>query len=333
MPYITFAVTCYNFAPFIVECLESILTQESATDSEIIVIDDASSDESDNIIRTFSDPRIRYIRHATNQGASATILEGLNQARGTYVARIDGDDRYRADFLEQTLPILEQHPEVSLAYGDVARMDAQGEIEQDPWTGIRSHIVHHGHDFKGDEFLMLVAENVVPVPTMLMRRATLLPDLAQAAGLLFVDWYLTLRIARAHQTYYLARTLADYRIHPQNRHRQLGVNSAYAPTVLRILDQIFDEPDRQAAKQKIKRRVYGRAFLRFGDNAFGTGQMMAARRNYSRALMYTPALLLNPKFVRHYLGTWLGGEQYGALKAQWNGVCPARRGKSASLSR
>jgi hypothetical protein len=102
---------------------------------------------------------------------------------------------------------------------------------------------------------------------------------------------------------------------------------------LRILDQVFEEPDRQAAKQKIKRTLYGRAFLRFGDISFGTGQMQAARRDYSRALSYTPALLLDPKFVRHYIGTWLGGEHYAALKARLNGFrTPRSRKNPESLS-
>lgn len=319
MPYISFVVTCYNFAPYIGECLESILGQKTLRDYEIIVIDDASTDESETIIRSYQDARIRYIRHETNRGAVATIQEGFLQARGEHIARIDGDDRYRSDYLEQVIPILERYPQVGFVYGDVAQMNVQGEIVQDPWTGVRSNIVHNGRDFMGDEYLALVMEHVVPVCTMMMRRAVLERVLPFPTELLFMDWYLVLQLARDHQVYYMARTFADYRLHPQNRHRQLQTDRAYVPTVLSILDRVFSEPDRQAAKQQIRRRLYGGAYLRFGDSAFGAGQMKLARVYYRRALTYAPGCLMNPGFIRHYLATWIGAEGYARIKAQLRG--------------
>src|SRR5207253_6329760 len=94
-PRVSFVVLSYNYAHFIGETIQSILDQRGHHDFEIIVVDDASPDNSDEVIKAFRDPRIRYFRHERNQGHAATVTDGLREARGDIVARIDSDDRYR----------------------------------------------------------------------------------------------------------------------------------------------------------------------------------------------------------------------------------------------
>ncbi len=102
MPLVSFAVTCRNLELYIGDALGSIFRQTATDDFEIIVVDDASTDASAEVILATNDPRIRYIRHTERQGEAATVSEALMLARGTYVARLDGDDRLRPDFLERT---------------------------------------------------------------------------------------------------------------------------------------------------------------------------------------------------------------------------------------
>src|SRR5262249_61921715 len=105
-PKISFVVPVYNMEAFVGDCLNSILGQVGNHDYEVIVIDDASTDGSADVIATFDDPRIRLIRHRENLGSARTITEGLYAAHGAYVARIDPDDRYRPYFLNRTVEIL-----------------------------------------------------------------------------------------------------------------------------------------------------------------------------------------------------------------------------------
>src|SRR5258705_5065850 len=104
-PRISFVVPVYNMGAFVADCVNSIFGQEGDHDYELIVIDDASTDESVEVIEAFRDPRIRFLRHRENLGAASTITEGLYSARGAYVARIDPDDRYRPHFLNRTVEI------------------------------------------------------------------------------------------------------------------------------------------------------------------------------------------------------------------------------------
>jgi glycosyltransferase involved in cell wall biosynthesis len=95
MPELSIIVTSFNIAPFIGACLDAVLAQ-TIRDTEIIVVDDGSSDGSADIIRSYAarDPRIRPILFETNTpgGVATAANAGLDAATGTYVGFMDGDD-------------------------------------------------------------------------------------------------------------------------------------------------------------------------------------------------------------------------------------------------
>ena len=305
MPLVSFVVMSYNFRRFLPASLDSILRQTGDKDFEVIVVDDASPDHSAYVARAYADPRIRLIAHEQNLGSGATLADGLRAARGAYVARIDGDDRYRPGYLEATVPILEQYPEVGLVYGDVAAMDEWGAIQEDPWTGIRSRETHGGRDFKGYEYISQIKENVIPAPTIIARREAWADTLPIPYDFAFRDWYLNLRIARRWQLYYLARTLADYRIHGQGLHLKLKMvrDRSFESTVLRTLDQVFSEDDWAVEKGQIRRSVYAGAYLGFGDHYRGLNMLADARRCYVKALLIRPSTAAAPHLAKGILAT------------------------------
>lgn len=109
-PLITTIVTCYNKAPWIEQCIRSVLSQ-SIADSEVLVIDDASTDGSVEIVRRLeaeNTGRLRTIFHRDNKGIPATWREAVGAARGSYIARLDGDDWWISDDkLEKQIAALE----------------------------------------------------------------------------------------------------------------------------------------------------------------------------------------------------------------------------------
>src|SRR5213593_15129 len=153
-PHISFVIPCFNYGRYLADCLNSIFEQEGDFDFEVIVIDDASTDNTVAVIESFADSRVRIIRHSTNRGHVLTINEGLDRARGAFIARIDPDDRYRSHFLSVAMEIFSRFPDVALVYGDAALMNDRGEI-----TAHRCDRLHGGRDFKGIEFVTLLEEN------------------------------------------------------------------------------------------------------------------------------------------------------------------------------
>jgi len=96
---ISVIVTSYNKGLYIKECLNSIINN-SYKNLEIIVIDDCSTDNSIDIIKSFDDQRIRFYKNDTNIGAGASRQRGIEYSNGQYISFVDADDFLDADFYQ-----------------------------------------------------------------------------------------------------------------------------------------------------------------------------------------------------------------------------------------
>jgi glycosyltransferase involved in cell wall biosynthesis len=112
-PLVSVVIPLYNKRSSIGRAVHSVLAQ-SFEDLELIVVDDGSDDGSSEVLRFLSDPRMRVIRQP-NQGVSVARNRGILEARGEYVAFLDGDDEWEDDFLAVLLDVLERFPEVKVA--------------------------------------------------------------------------------------------------------------------------------------------------------------------------------------------------------------------------
>jgi glycosyltransferase involved in cell wall biosynthesis len=101
-PLVSVCIPIYNGAAFIAETVESVLTQTFA-DFELIVLDNASTDETLRILEQFNDIRLRIIRHASNIGATANFNAALSEARGEWVKVLCADDLLYPDCLKRQM--------------------------------------------------------------------------------------------------------------------------------------------------------------------------------------------------------------------------------------
>ena len=92
-PRVSVVVTTYNRAALLPRAVRSVLAQ-TYEDYELIIVDDCSTDDTPEVIRTFEDSRIRAVRHADNMGQSAAVNTGIRLARGEYIAFLDDDDEW-----------------------------------------------------------------------------------------------------------------------------------------------------------------------------------------------------------------------------------------------
>ncbi len=105
---ISVIIPTYNRANRIKASLESVMTQ-TYTDIEIIVVDDGSADNTEEVIRSLNDGRIKYVRYEINQGACHARNVGIDEAEGDYIAFHDSDDVWKRDKLEKQLECIEQN--------------------------------------------------------------------------------------------------------------------------------------------------------------------------------------------------------------------------------
>jgi glycosyltransferase involved in cell wall biosynthesis len=310
-PLISFCVTTYNTENYISDCLDSILNQEGGYEFEVIIVDDASTDRTEEVVKSYqNDRRIRYIRHSQNQGAFVTVNRGFEEAQGQFIARIDSDDRYRSNFLALTIPILEQYPEVGLVYGDIAMIDESGKI-----TSAGNNVRRNNRKSKGNELIPLLTENYLPAPTTIAKREAWADALPVPEGYSFCDWYLSLGIAKKWEFFYIDSVLADYRIHTQNMHRTMTRDKMGERITFQVLDGFFSAAESQAEMQAMKLPVYAKNYYVLAEKYFGCQMTSDARRCYLKAIYYQPSLLLDLSLLRHLTGTLLGNEIYEASKS------------------
>ncbi|MBU5614581.1 glycosyltransferase family 2 protein [Geomonas azotofigens] len=124
MPLISVVMSVYNGERYVGEAVDSVLSQ-SRTDFELIVVDDGSTDGTAAILASYTDPRLRVIRH-DNQGLTRSLNLAVAQARGKYVARQDADDRSLPERLAIQTDFLDAHPEIALVGSAVKVISSQG---------------------------------------------------------------------------------------------------------------------------------------------------------------------------------------------------------------
>jgi len=113
--HFTCIVTCYNREIEIARAIQSILDQ-SHQDFEILLVDDCSTDNSVMIVEGFNSSKIRIIRHNVNQGQNAALNTGIDNANYDFLAFLDSDDTWEADYLREMQQTYIEHPEAAFVY-------------------------------------------------------------------------------------------------------------------------------------------------------------------------------------------------------------------------
>ena len=129
MSRVNVVIPCYNYGKFLTECVTGALDDQPCTDVRILIIDDASQDDSAEIARKLAgaDDRIEVRVHSVNRGHIASYNEGLlDWADGDYCVLISADDVLAPGALSRAADLMDAHPEVGFVYGKVVRF-ADGE--------------------------------------------------------------------------------------------------------------------------------------------------------------------------------------------------------------
>lgn len=113
IPLLSFIVLSYNYEDYIATTLQSILDQ-TVTDFEVVVVDDASTDRSCDIVRSFSDPRIRLIVNRTNLGGAGAYNVAVSAARGTWLVNVDADDWIAPEKCARQLDLAQRDPSLDV---------------------------------------------------------------------------------------------------------------------------------------------------------------------------------------------------------------------------
>lgn len=159
-PLVSVIIPTRNRAALLRRAVRSVLEQ-SYSDFECFVVDDASEDETRDVVETFRDSRVSYLRRTTCGGASAARNDGIRRARGDYIAFLDDDDEWQPTKLELQVSLLRSLPrDFGLVYTWMDYFNPDGEI-------VRMHRpVLRGYVFGS----VLDRQRIGGCPTLLVRR-------------------------------------------------------------------------------------------------------------------------------------------------------------------
>ncbi len=128
LPRLSIGLPVYNGEPFLAQAVDALLAQ-TFTDFELIISDNASTDDTERIARSYlSDPRVRYIRQERNIGSAHNHNAVIEAARGEFFKWASDDDLYGPELLRRCIEALDARPEVVLAHCATAFIDEAGEI-------------------------------------------------------------------------------------------------------------------------------------------------------------------------------------------------------------
>ena len=127
MPLVSVLMSVHNDARFVAEAVQSVLGQ-TLSDLELVVVDDASTDETPSLLAGFDDARVTVLRNDERSGLAASLNRGLDAAEGRYVARLDSDDVARADRLQLQVARIESGPRVAVVGSAVRDLDEHGTV-------------------------------------------------------------------------------------------------------------------------------------------------------------------------------------------------------------
>ena len=114
----------YNCAKFIAATFESVLNQ-TYQNFEMIIVDDASKDNTEEVVKSFKDKRIKYIRLSKNSGPAVARNRAMEEARGKYMAFLDSDDLWKREKLEKQINFIKKN-KYKIICSDYEQIDEEG---------------------------------------------------------------------------------------------------------------------------------------------------------------------------------------------------------------
>lgn len=218
-PLISVIIPAYNHQRFIAAAVDSVL-QQTVSDFELLVIDDGSTDNTGEIVKGYSDPRLTYY-HQENQDAYNTINRGLSLAKGSYVAILNSDDVYALNRFERLLKECEEK-KAECIFTDVIPISDNGVEFSDPNFGWNIwHLKNRSWYFAcRDIYAAFLKGNFMVTTSNLFMTAKAMRTVGEFCALRYLhdyDYIFRMMLAFPEGVHYLDREkLLYYRIHSGN---------------------------------------------------------------------------------------------------------------------
>lgn len=249
-PLLSVIIPTYNYGRFLRQTISSVLGQ-GIDDIEILVLDNASTDNTAEIIQAYADePRVRYLRNLRNVGPRYNVLNGIHIARGRYLSMLMADDYFNPGFLSNLLPRLLSRPEVVIGYTAIRWVNEHGQPLPMP-----RHPGYSSEDYTGgrNELAeLLIHDNYIAPTAALIQREPFLSVCRSDPKLIGAgDWLAMLQVAEKYPDFiFMSEPGVSYRAHSAQFSNEFYSSNSPLADHIRILEGVF----KRGTESKIRGR-------------------------------------------------------------------------------
>ena len=286
MAKVSVIIPTYNRAHAVSEAIDSVLAQ-TYRDFEIIVVDDASTDNTGEVLARYGD-RIRVIRRETNGGAGAARNDGIRASSGEFIAFLDSDDLYLPCRLRISLEALDASPNFGGAYADLQKVAPDG-------TVLPSWLSVAGHQALGLIFREELVRPTLGTDTLTIRRCCF-----DAVGLFneslhrFEDVHMWLRLTHRYPFLCIPEVVAVWRTHDVTPEFYAAAHEYPWRGLLKILEDVPDlteEERRLVLMQALRAMAVHMVYLRAAGLSACARDVRLAAKAMIRQLPFGDRLL------------------------------------------
>ena len=284
MPKISVVIPTYNRARLLPRAIES--AWNAGSDLEVIVVDDCSIDDTSEVCASTSG--IRYVRMQTNGGLANARNAGIAESSCEFVAFLDDDDLRLPGSLDKQLAAISSDERIAFCYGQALIGDARRQLPTGEIYPLRCP--------QGDIFWELLADNFIPMPSVLARKSSLVKEGGFNTSLkLIEDWDMWLRLSERHLVAAVEEPVAIHRKAVAESEQMCSNAAEICKQALRVQQMALDRPRARASesakRRQVRKKFRDRAYeilMTEATNSIHEGKPQSARSNILDAFRFRP---------------------------------------------
>jgi glycosyltransferase involved in cell wall biosynthesis len=302
-PRVSVCVPNYNYVHFVGKAIESVLAQDFE-DYELVIVDDASTDNSVEVISRYQDPRIRFVRNEKNLGRLDNINKCFSLARGEYVNLLPADCYFTEYSLSKRVHALEKNPKAVFAFGSTSIVDEKGKTIRLKRPFVNSRC-WNGRNF----FELLIKGNITPNMSVLFKRDLLDASKAGLWGRTNArsarDWLFWLRSCFFGDVCFVDSIAACNIEHRGNYTSYTLLTGEEFENQFLVVEQIFKEfGEMQFLEKRALRRLKGRIVKSIARRVADTKTPLGASEGVASVVYKLFKLSLPERIIIHFIRSY-----------------------------
>ncbi len=210
---ISIITASYNYENYIKETVQSVLSQ-TYNDWEMIIVDDCSTDNSIDVIKSYNDDRIKLFVNEKNLGLKETLKRGIKEASSDWIVFLESDDVLAPDYLAKKVEIAQKYNDINLIFNDCEFFGDEERVKafEHALKKTRSLLQNQSYP-KKMLYDFYHSNKIFTFSSVMAKRSHLLKINFNPKLDYLIDWHLWIQLSSLGKFYYLPEKLTKWRLH------------------------------------------------------------------------------------------------------------------------